>query len=248
MLRILQAQGEHVSQRLGAQRFVWPELPVIPLGVHTGDFDFSADVRGASRQALGLGEDDVAVLFVGRLSFHAKAHPLAMYQALQAARTTLQAQGRLRGRIVLIECGWHANASIAASYQEAARLACPDVPVVVLDGRVASARTQAWSAADVFCSLSDNIQETFGITPIEAMAAGLPVVVTDWDGYRDTVRHGVDGLRVPTVTPAPGQCADLALRHALDLDNYDMYCGLTCAMVSVDLPRSEEHTSELQSH
>jgi len=28
------------------------------------------------------------------------------------------------------------------------------------------------------------------------MAAGLPCVVTDWDGYKDTVRHGEDGFRV----------------------------------------------------
>ncbi len=33
-------------------------------------------------------------------------------------------------------------------------------------------RETAWASADVFCSLSDNIQETFGIVPIEAMAAG----------------------------------------------------------------------------
>lgn len=233
--RILQAQSEHMARRLGAQRFPLPMLPVIPLGVHTGDFAFTADQCAASRQALGLGEQDVAVLFVGRLSFHAKAHPLAMYQALQAARAQLQAAGRLRGEVVLIECGWHANEAIARAYAQAAAAACPGVRVHTLDGRQAGARTQAWSAADVFCSLSDNIQETFGITPIEAMAAGLPVVVSDWDGYKDTVRHGVDGLRVPTLMPSAGQGQDLALRHALELDNYDMYCGLTCTLVAVDV-------------
>ncbi len=236
VLRILQAQSEHMARRLGAQRFPLPELPVIPLGVHTGDFAFTADQRAASRQALGLGEHDVAVLFVGRLSFHAKAHPLAMYQALQAARAQLKASGKLPGEVVLIECGWHANEAIAQAYAQAAAAACPGVRVHTLDGRQAGARTQAWSAADVFCSLSDNIQETFGITPIEAMAAGLPVVVSDWDGYKDTVRHGVDGIRVPTLMPAAGQGQDLALRHALELDNYDMYCGLTSALVAVDVP------------
>ena len=87
----------------------------------------------------------------------------------------------------------------------------------------------------MFCSLSDNIQETFGIVPIEAMAAGLPVVVADWDGYKDTVRHGVDGFRISTCMPEAGLATDLALRHSLDVDTYDMYCGHNCSLVSVDI-------------
>ena len=45
-------------------------------------------------------------------------------------------------------------------------------------------------------SLSDNIQETFGLTPLEAMASGIPVIVSDWDGYRSTVRDNKDGFRI----------------------------------------------------
>jgi hypothetical protein len=104
-----------------------------------------------------------------------------------------------------------------------------------LDGRKATDRQTAWASADVFCSLSDNIQETFGIVPIEAMAAGLPVVVSDWDGYKDTVRHEVDGYRIATTMPAAGMAADLAYRHALEIDNYDMYCGHTCSLIAVDI-------------
>jgi glycosyltransferase involved in cell wall biosynthesis len=63
--------------------------------------------------------------------------------------------------------------------------------------------------------LSDNIQETFGIVPIEAMAAGLPVVVLDWDGYKNTVRDGIDGFRVPTLMSGAGsQTARAALARA----------------------------------
>lgn len=227
--RLLQAQADHLVARLGITRVVLPQLPVIPLGIHTADFAFSDAQKAAARAVLGVSADTLVVLFMGRLSFHAKAHPLAMYQALEAAAL---ASGK---SVVLVECGWHANDFIAKAYADAAALACPSVRVVTLDGRDAAARQTAWAGADVFCSLSDNIQETFGIVPIEAMAAGLPVVVSDWDGYKDTVRDGVDGFRIPTLMPQAGLAGDLALRHALEVDTYDMYCGHTCSLVAVDV-------------
>ncbi len=227
--RVLQAQVDYLKHRLGITQLVLPQLPVIPLGIHTKDFVFTDAQRAAARAALGVAADTLVVLFMGRLSFHAKAHPLAMYQALEAAT---RATGK---SVVLVECGWHANDFIAKAYVEAAALACPSVRVVTLDGRKAEDRQTAWAGADVFCSLSDNIQETFGIVPIEAMAAGLPVVVSDWDGYKDTVRDGVDGFRVPTVMPQAGLGGDLAYRHALEMDTYDMYCGHTCSLVAVDV-------------
>ena len=58
-----------------------------------------------------------------------------------------------------------------------------------------------WAAADIFLSLVDNPQETFGLAPVEAMAAGVPVVVSDWDGYRYTVSDGVEGFRISTLSP-----------------------------------------------
>jgi glycosyltransferase involved in cell wall biosynthesis len=53
------------------------------------------------------------------------------------------------------------------------------------------------AAADLFVSPVDNIQETFGQSVIEAMAAGLPVIASDFDGYMDTVLPEW-GIRVPT--------------------------------------------------
>jgi len=237
--RVLQAQAEYLQQRLGARRIVLPELPVIPLGIHTADFAFDASARAAARQRLGADDHTHVVLFVGRLSFHAKAHPLAMYQALEAAARASNKQ------VVLVECGWHANDFIAKAYADAAALACPSVRVVTLDGRKAEDRHTAWAAADVFCSLADNIQETFGITPIEAIATGLPVVVSDWDGYKDTVRDGIDGFRIATAMPQSGLGADLAYRHALEIDTYDMYCGHTCTLVAVDVDAAAEAFTRL---
>jgi alpha-maltose-1-phosphate synthase len=227
--RLLQAQVDYFKDRLGITRLSLPQLPVIPLGIHTADFVFSAAQRAEARKTLHVPEQALVVLFLGRLSFHAKAHPLAMYQALEsAARST----GK---KVVLLECGVHSNEAIESAFTAAARAACPSVIRQHLSGRTPGHSAIAWAAADIFCSLSDNIQEAFGITPIEAMAAGLPVVVSDWDGYKDTVRDGVDGFRIPTVMPQGGLARDLALRHALELDTYDMYIGHASSLVAVDV-------------
>jgi len=226
---VLDAQAEHLRRRFGASRMPMPRLPVIPLGLRVADFAWRDEDRAAARRALGADDRTIVVTFLGRLSFHAKAHPLAMYLALERARRATGAS------VILVECGWHANQPIADAYAQAAAEACPGIVVRTLDGRHADERRTAWAAADVFCSLSDNIQETFGCVPIEAMASGLPVVVSDWNGYKDTVRDGVDGFRIPTIAPQGGLSADLAERHALAIDTYDMYCGQTCSLVAVDV-------------
>jgi len=231
---MLDAQAAYLSDRLGITKQVRPQLPVIPLGVHVNDFISTTDQKTNSRKLLGIDPEAIVVLYVGRLSFHAKAHPLAMYQALNIAA---QKTGK---KILLVECGQHHNEFIQKAYEEAFKLACPNIDLMYLDGRDRDNPKMAWASADIFCSLSDNIQETFGLTPIEAMAAGIPVVVSDWDGYKDTVRDGIDGFRIPTLMPQPGYGEDFALRHALFLDSFDMYSGFTSSLVAVDIQATAE--------
>ncbi len=234
---VLEAQARYLTDRFGAKTVPLPKLPVIPLGLNADEFDYSADERTAARAQLNIGDDEDVVLFTGRLSFHAKAHPLAMYQALERAQRRREAAGR---KTVLIECGWHATDRVARAFADARRMACPEIRTIELDGRIAADRRKAWACADIVSSLVDNIQETFGIVPVEAMAAGLPVVVSDWDGYRDTVRDRVDGFRIPTVSAAVGFGEDLARRHALEIDSYDWYLAYSSSFTAVDIEAATE--------
>jgi glycosyltransferase involved in cell wall biosynthesis len=56
---------------------------------------------------------------------------------------------------------------------------------------------QVLRACHVFCHAAPF--EPFGIVAIEAMAAGLPVVVPDSGGICETVQHGVNGLLYPAL-------------------------------------------------
>ena len=229
---IIDAQRSYLEARLGPVRRSGPQLPVIPLGVDCDAYTPMPEVRAAWRQRLGIGERDVAVLFLGRLSFHGKAHPVPMYRGLQQAlaQSPLLAGGKLH----LIQAGWFANDAIERAFREGAAAHCPDVICHFLDGRQPDVRSGIWQAADIYTSLSDNLQETFGLSPIEGMAAGLPVVVSDWDGYRDTVRDGVDGFRVPTLMPPAPHGMDLADRYDLEIDDYDHYIGYSSQLIAVD--------------
>lgn len=229
---VIERQADYLRARLGAQRFELPQLPLIPLGVHCRDFAPDEARRADVRRRLGIGLDDVAFLSLGRLSFHAKAHPQQMFAALERAALAQAATDRRQVHLLL--CGWFANEGIEKAFREGAAALCPSVRLTVLDGRVPELQRDAWAAADVFTALADSVQETFGQAPVEAMAAGLPCVVSDWNGYRDTVRDGVDGYRIPTLMPGAGAGLDLAQRYDDGVDSYDMYCGHTSQAVALD--------------
>ena len=250
--RILGHHADWLARR-GGGRFRCPvRLPVIPLGVDcdsyapgAGDGAPGGDTgqRHELRDRLGIAADDVVVLFVGRLSFHGKAHPTPMYMA--AARAAERSRGRA---MHLLLAGQFPNHATEKEFREAATRFCGAVGTHFLDG---SAGPQgpvilaAMQAADIFVSLSDNIQETFGLTPVEAMAAGLPCVVSDWDGYRDTVAEDETGFRIPSVTAPPGAGIDIADRYGAGLDSYDRMIGTASLATAVDVDACAEAIAHL---
>ena len=81
----------------------------------------------------------------------------------------------------------------------------PDVPVTLL-GRQSQQQVEELMArclASVYAGLED-----FGIAPVEAMAAGAPVIVLGRDGLLDTVRCASAGLREPTGVLFPDQSVE----------------------------------------
>ena len=198
---LFQLQAEYLAWRFGVTNFVIPQLPIIPFGIHPRDFAFTPAEKTAARASLQLEESDVAFLFAGRLSFHAKAHPYPMIAALK------QAAQRTKQKLALVLCGQFPNNSIQDAFIEAAALYAPHVRTIWVDGKDPSAYSRAWAASNVFVSLSDNLQETFGITPVEAMASGLPVIVSDWDWGR--LMLGYDAAH------ATSFCGALAFFNAL---------------------------------
>lgn len=225
--RQLQENALHLQSALGATRLGMPLLPMIPLGVDCDAFQRDPALGVAYRQELGIGAEDIAIILVARLSNATKFSPLPMFLALQKAA---ERRGR---KLHLLLTGWIEGDGSRPAFTDAAKQACPDVTVHLLDGQNAETRAKAWAAADIFTLPVDNIQETYGLAPVEAMAAGLPVVVTDWDGFRDTVEDGVTGFRIRTVMGGQGQ--GIAMRYQMGADDYSAYLRATSQAIAMDV-------------
>jgi glycosyltransferase involved in cell wall biosynthesis len=231
--RVTGSYAEYLRSRFGGTAA--PErstirLEMIPLGVDMERFrPARAEERALARNELGIADDEVVVLFVGRLAHHAKAHPFPLFRAAsEAARLT----GR---RVHLVLAGWPPNPSVDASFHEGARQFAPEAKTSFVDGRDDKVRRQVWHAADLFVSPSDNIQETFGLAVIEAMACGLPVVATDWDGYRDLVADGETGLLVPAMM-MEGATVGATSRYLIGELAYDHFVSECSQATVVDVP------------
>lgn len=232
--RELEATRAELAARLGATRFPQPQIATIPLGVNVEDFARSDEHRAAWRARLDIPADAIVVLYVGRLHMAAKMNPAAMAMALEE---TAQRTGK---PIYWVVSGWGSSDAYNETHHAWTQALCPSVHYRTVDGRPADTRFSIWSVADLFISFSDNVQETFGLTPVEAMAAGLPAIVSDWDGYKDTVRHGLDGYRVRTYAPRPGVGGDLAYQHANGWMQYELYLVSAAQMTTVDLTDAVE--------
>ena len=174
VVQLLDDQEAYLRERFSlaaAAPMLRPQLPLIPLGVDCKALVPAPDLRRDWRARFGIGPDDVVALYLGRLSHHQKAHPIPLFQAMQLA--TEQSHARL----MLILAGWFPTPEVEAAFRAAARDFCPGTPVIFMDGRLPDVQAAVRAVADLFVSPVDNVQETFGLTPVEAMAAGLPVVV-----------------------------------------------------------------------
>lgn len=230
--KLLQTWGEYLAQRTGGKAEAVLQLPIIPLGINCDAFATGNEAlakRATWRQKFGISENDIVILFVGRLIFSAKAHPVPMYLAVERA-------ARITGaKVHLIQAGWFDDVRDENDFKNSPQFFCPSVNMIFLDGREQQIRSDIWYIADIFISLADNIQETFGLTPIEAMAAGLPVVVSDWNGYQESVRHSIDGFKIPTLTPPPLSGLDLAALYVTETLNYGTYIGHVALATAVDV-------------
>ncbi len=167
------------------------ELPVVPLGVDVqrlrgGD-------RAKVRAALKIPADAFVVLSLGRFSEFDKMDLFPVLQAFAGALARVRERRPMRLLLAGARQGTKTPEMLALW---ARGLGILDRVIIQVDF-AEERKKDLFAAADCFVSASDNPQETFGLSVVEAMAAGLPAVVSDFDGYKETVSPEA-GVRIPT--------------------------------------------------
>lgn len=180
-------------------------LPVVPLGVEVAELE-DGD-RLATRKRLALPKDAIVLVGLARFTEYDKAD---LFPLLRVLERLVHVPEPSAPEVYLLLAGARQGTRTPEMLQLWARH-------LGVDGRVRLAvdftepeKRDLLAAGDIFVSPVDNPQETFGQSVIEALAAGLPCVVSDFDGYKDTVDEEV-GIRVPARLNVPwGELSELA--------------------------------------
>lgn len=215
-------------------------LELIPLGVKTEKF--KPNNKEALRKKYGFEPDDFVILWLGRFEIEQKAdlYPLL----LVFSRLVKKNKDK---RLKLLLAGYQlANTNYVAILKEQSEVLGITDNVVFMENHDVMNRNELYGLSDIFTSPIDNIQETFGITPIEAMSCGIPQVVSDWDGYKDTVEDGVTGFRIPTYwTKCDRDISKFGMLPYDEVPRCNLYHYLMAQTVSIDVVKYEEALQKL---
>jgi D-inositol-3-phosphate glycosyltransferase len=191
------------------------KMPIIPLGVDTARF---ANNCKSAREWLSIGEG-LVLLYLGRMSPTIKAD---LYPLILAFSELV----RDHPTMFLVLAGDDTSHRMAKDLEAfASELGCQG-QVRIVPNPTSAQKCELYAAGDVFVSPADSLQETFGTTLAEAMSAGLPVVASDWSGYRDLVTPGQTGYLVPTLLPRYSSRFD-DIRGTGGKDNPDLLAATT---------------------
>lgn len=209
-------------------------LDVIPLGVDVNEFK-PADKREA-RIEFGIPKDAFVILWVGRFSSYDKAD---LFPLVVMVKRLAEHNKDINIRFIMAGHD-RRDMPLLPKMKEFIRSLGVDNVIQIIENNNVIERNKLFQISDVFVSPADNIQETFGITPIEAMACGIPQVVSDWDGYKDTVEDGVTGYKIPVYwTKCDGDLCESALLPSDPMHRSAFHHLLLSKSVAVDIDAYE---------
>ncbi len=170
--------------------------------------------RNVIREKFGIPKDVMVFTYVGRISFEKRLD--LMFKGFKRVVETLRREGIPRERLpFLVIAG---DGPSLSHYRHYVRK--NQIPNTVMTGYIAHEDLPSfYRACDIFVTTSDT--ETQGLSVIEAMSQGLPVIGVNAGGIKDYIKHGENGWLVP-----PRNLEKLVQAMFLLLKNEDLRINL----------------------
>jgi D-inositol-3-phosphate glycosyltransferase len=171
------------------------QVAIVPAGFDPEEMQ--AVSKADARRQLGLPEDEHIILQLGRMV------PRKGVDTVIQAMARLSRDHDVQARLLVV--GGESEEPDPKSTPELARLMKlakslnVDEQVTFIGRRQRNVLKYYYSAADIF--VSTPWYEPFGITPLEAMACGTPVIGSDVGGIKFSVADGKTGFLVPPKDP-----------------------------------------------
>jgi glycosyltransferase involved in cell wall biosynthesis len=180
-------------------------VALVPLAYDDRSFHpLDAAERPAIREALGFDEDARIILYAGRVIPEKNLHTVLRVVRLllnESPDLHLVLAGRIES-LPFTEFGVTPTNFAQTLAISARRLGIPEDRVLCTGPVPPAELRELYGVADVSINLTLHHDENFGLSQVEAMACGSPVVGSMWGGLKDTIADGVTGYRVSTV-PTP---------------------------------------------
>jgi glycosyltransferase involved in cell wall biosynthesis len=169
-------------------------------------YPLDADGRATARAELGLDEKSKVLLYAGRITL--EKNVLGLLRVFSGVlRSVPEAVLLIAGPISDVPftgVGSRAADLPAAVRNTIRKLRLPEGSVRMLGPLGPDALRKCYNAADVAVSLTLHHDENFGLSQVEAMACGTPVVGTNWGGLKDTIVDATSGYKLSTVVTPLG--------------------------------------------
>lgn len=182
-------------RRFGGQE---ERIHQVPLAVDLGELGDPPE-RGTFRRALGIGESEVVVLFLGRI------HP---YKGLDVLLRAF-AEVRARREYLRLVIAGRDDGYLAAARTLGARLA-PEGSVLFPGPVYGKARFAAYQDADVFAITPSEPEQT-SLAALEACACGTPVLVSEQASI-----PGLEAAQAGLIVPHDAAAVARALARLVD--------------------------------
>ena len=177
--------------------FSYPNIPIIPLGINIDTFTEINDGEKLNAKkklchlTKNITDNTVLILSHGRLSLDDKMDILPLIQALSRVKELTNKKFHL-----ILSGRNRKDDNYPKAIKKMAEL--NNISYSIIDSPDNELMQNLFFASDIFVSISDNLQESFGLSLLEASLASLPSITSNWNGYRDIIIHEKTGFLIPT--------------------------------------------------